>query len=57
MPKRVTITALREHSIFKGKVVEEESSTTEEEAINESTQAIEWELNHIRFIQKIVRQV
>jgi hypothetical protein len=57
MPKRVTITSLREHSIFKGKVVEEESSTTEEEAINESTQAIEWELNHIRFIQKIVRQV
>lgn len=56
--RRVAISALREHPALRGKVAEEES--TEEEAINEiseNTQAIEWELNQIRFIQKIVRQV
>lgn len=56
--KRVAIAALREHPALRGKLAEEES--TEEEALNEiseNTQAIEWELNQIRFIQKIVRQV
>lgn len=54
--KRPNISALREHPALRSKVAEEES-TTEEDALNENTQAVEWELNQIRFVQKIVRQV
>jgi hypothetical protein len=40
MKKRVAISALKEHPALKGKIVEDVS--TEEEAINENVQAIEW---------------
>jgi hypothetical protein len=55
MSKRIGIASLKEHPALRGKVLEEESSSTTEE--DENTQAIEWELNQIRFIQKILRQV
>lgn len=55
--KRITITALREHPALKGKVGDEEPSTGEEDSVNENALAIEWEINQMRFIQKIARQV
>ena len=54
--RRATIPVLRDHPALRSKPSEEEA-TTEEEAMSESTQAVEWELNQIRFVQKVMREV
>ena len=46
---------MKEHAILRNKMAEEES--TEEETSNENASAIEWEINQMKFIQKIARQV
>jgi len=53
--KRITIAAIKDHAVLRHKLAEEES--TEEENTTEGASAIEWEINQMKFIQKIVRQV
>ena len=53
--KRISVGGLREHGLLRCKGGEEES--TEEEASSELAVAVEWEINQIRFVQKIARQV
>jgi len=53
--KRITINNMKEHAVLRNKMTEDES--TEEENSNEISSAIEWEINQMKFIQKIMRQV
>lgn len=53
--KRITIAGIKDHAVLRHKIAEEES--TEEENTTEGASAIEWEVNQMKFIQKIVRQV
>lgn len=53
--KRIGLQSLKDHVVIRSKVTEEES--TEEETAGESSSLIEWEINQMRFIQKMSRQV
>lgn len=55
--KRINISNLREHPALNGKIVEEESTSTEEDLVSESVSAIQWEINQIKFIQKITFEI
>lgn len=54
--KRATIQTLREHGVLRVKSGED-VSTEEDEGINEKGLLVETEVNQMRFIQKIVREV
>lgn len=56
MQKRITISPLKEHPALKGKNAEEQS-TEQDDLTSETSQLVEWEMNQIRFVQKIAKQV
>lgn len=54
--QRISIADLKCHPALKIRPAEEDPST-EEEAVSEQGVAVEWEVNHMRFIQKISKQI